>query len=166
MWNESNFPDAKYPFSRLYVISWQEQRLLRLRRAQQRACAVSRLRGCPCLCTGSQLVRQLSGSDLWPLDSNLSSLPAQYCYNWQLMRPDMLSSRALNRTSIFPRHKYHFCTLSHSSLLSLCRPCSLSFCGGISDRHWKGFCLRKEMFLRRQKASFTHTYWQWVSANV
>lgn len=56
------------------------------------------------LCAGSQPVRQLSRSDLWPLDSNLSSLPARYCCNWQLMRPDMLSSRALNRTSIFPRH--------------------------------------------------------------
>ena len=71
-------------------------------------CSVGGWEGaCACV-TGSQLVRQLSRSDLWPRDSNLSSLPVQYCYNWQLMRPDMLSSRALNRTSIFPRHTYHF----------------------------------------------------------
>lgn len=104
------FTSYKIPLSR--VISAWEQRLLPFLCARLCACSVSRLRRCPCLCTGSQLVRQLSRSDLWPLDSNLSSLPVQYCYNWQLMRPDMLSSRALNRTSIFPRHKYHFCTLS------------------------------------------------------
>lgn len=88
------------------------------------ACAALRLRGR--LCTGSQLVTQLSRSDLWPLDSNLSSLPVQYCYNWQLMRPDMLSSRALNRTSIFPRHKHHFCSVFHTTASVLFA--SLVFC--------------------------------------
>lgn len=110
-----------------------------------------RLGGCRCVHAGSQLVRQLSGSDLWPLDSNLSSLPAQYCYNWQLMRPDMLSNRALNRTSIFPRHDYHFCSLSHITVLSPLLPCSLSPRVGPCDRLWKGFCLLMELFLIRQR---------------
>lgn len=42
-------------------------------------------------------VRALSARDLWHWDWEQSSLPAQYCYNWQLMRPDGLSSTALNR---------------------------------------------------------------------
>lgn len=42
-------------------------------------------------------VRALSACDLWHRDWEQSSLPAQYCYNWQLMRPDGLSSTALNR---------------------------------------------------------------------
>lgn len=84
------------------------------------------------LCAGSQPVRQLSRSDLWPLDSNLSSLPARYCCNWQLMRPDMLSSRALNRTSIFPRHWalvfffVFFCTLPHTVSVFFSEPSLLS----------------------------------------
>lgn len=151
MWCESNFPLTKGHFSRPRVILGQW--FLRL----PGACTVSRLRGCPCLCTGSQRVRRLSRSDLWPLESNLSSLPAQYCYKWQLMRADMLSSRALNRTSIFPRHKYHFRTLSRGTVLSLRLPCSLSFCGGISDRLWKGFRPLKEMFLRKRR-HFSHPY--------
>lgn len=39
----------------------------------------------------------LSACDLWHWDWEQSSLPAQYCYNWQLMRLDGLSSTALNR---------------------------------------------------------------------
>lgn len=144
-WSESNLPLTKEHFSRPCLISGQWFVWLVW------ACAASRLRGRPCLCAGSQLVRQLSGSDLWPLDSNLSSLPAQYCYNWQLMRPDMLSSRALNRTSIFPRHKYHFCSLSHITVLSPLLPCSLSPRVGPSDRLWKGLCILMEMFLIRQR---------------
>lgn len=39
----------------------------------------------------------LSACDLWHRDWEQSLLPAQYCYNWQLMRLDGLSSTALNR---------------------------------------------------------------------
>lgn len=132
------------------------------------------------LCAGSQPVRQLSRSDLWPLDSNLSSLPARYCCNWQLMRPDMLSSRALNRTSIFPRHwalvffLFFLHSPSHSIRLFLRALLALHlfFRGGISDSLWKG--LLKEMFLRRgwgEKSIFsTHTHslkcCQWKSPNA
>lgn len=42
-------------------------------------------------------VRPLSAGDLWHQDWEQSPLPALYCYYWQLMRPDGLSSTALNR---------------------------------------------------------------------
>lgn len=42
-------------------------------------------------------VRPLSAGDLWHRDWEQSPLPALYCYYWQLMRPDGLSSTALNR---------------------------------------------------------------------
>lgn len=41
-------------------------------------------------------VSELSECDLWLWDSQQSLLPVQYCYNWHLMRPDVLSSTALN----------------------------------------------------------------------
>ncbi len=41
-------------------------------------------------------VSELSDCDLWLWDSQQSLLPVQYCYNWHLMSPDVLSSTALN----------------------------------------------------------------------
>lgn len=94
-----------------------------------------------CMCASSQPVRGLSACDLWPRDSNLSSLPVQYCYNWQLMRPDMLSSRALNRASISSSHGSIMFSLAFS-------PCLLSTLlrGGDTTECWskEQFCIDKD----------------------
>lgn len=77
-------------------------------------------------------VRPLSAGDLWHRDWEQSPLPALYCYYWQLMRPDGLSSTALNRGlhlhesrdlpfPFFPLSSFYFLLHSGSGVPKVCR---------------------------------------------
>lgn len=77
-------------------------------------------------------VRPLSAGDLWHRDWEQSPLPALYCYYWQLMRPDGLSSTALNRGlhlhesqdlpfPFFPLSSFYFLLLNGSGVPKVCK---------------------------------------------
>lgn len=77
-------------------------------------------------------VRPLSAGDLWHPDWEQPPLPALYCYYWQLMRPDGLSSTALNRGlhlhesrdlpfPFFPLSSFYFLLRSGSGVPQVCR---------------------------------------------